>query len=281
MKLVLALLLLSIGLCGQTADRLAPDCILTFTFTATGVSGNYDNRPIISPNAGTPCTEWVLQWSAQPAVTSLTIQIRGAGDSAGTPGAFSSLAAGTTFPSGKVTYTATTGFFPWMQINLAAEGAPGTVTAVLLGSKDNAASISGGGGGGGSGCPGTITTPCVTAGWNGSAAQIFIVATNESDISISAATDIVIVAGTMAQTTYIPKFDISWDNTADASIRTGTGVNCGTGTATLAGPYKNLLALFEDYGGYAPFKSDGTGRDVCLHFSTSVTGGGQVFFDKF
>jgi hypothetical protein len=281
MKPLIPLLFVTCCAYAQTAERLAPDCVLgSITFTAVGNSVHYDNRPN-SANQGIPCTEWMLQWSAQASVTSLTIQIRGAGDANGTPAAFSAIASGTTFPSGKVSYSTATGYFPWMQVRLNAVGGAGTVNATLLGWKDNAATIASGGGGGGAGCPGTTTTPCVVAGWNGATAQILIVGTSQADVTLTAATDVVLVSGTAAQNTYIPKFDISWDNAADVSIRNGTGVTCGTGTVTVAGPYKNLLALFEDYGFAAPLKTASAAQDVCLHFSVSITGGGQVFFAKF
>jgi hypothetical protein len=282
LKLAIFVLLFGFESYAQQNSKVVPDCVLgSITFNAVGNSNNFDNRPQ-SNNVGVPCTEWVLVWSAQASVTSLTIQIRGAADSNGSPGAFSSLAAATTFPSGKLFYTASTGYSPWMQVRLNAAGAGGAVNATLLGWRDDAATI-GGGSGGGSGCPGTTTTPCVVAGWNGVTAQTFIIGTSESDITLSAGTDVKIVALSSGKTTYIPKVDMAWDNGADVTIRSGTTTTtpCDTTTVALAGPYKNLTALFEDYQLGAPLHTGSASLDVCLHFSTSVTGGGQVFYAQF
>jgi hypothetical protein len=162
-KTLILLVLLALPAFSQQT-QVAPDCTLGGVFTTTGNSATLDNRSV-SINPGTPCTLWSLTWSAQPAVTSLTINIEGAPDSAGTPGTFTSLANATTFPSGKLTYSASTAYSPWMRITVSAVGASGLINAVLNGWREDQASIAGGGGGGG-GCVGTTATPCVVDGPN-------------------------------------------------------------------------------------------------------------------
>lgn len=295
MKVLIFILLCVSEAYAQTAERVAPDCVLgSITFTAVGNSQVYDNRPN-SANQGIPCTEWVLQWSSQSGAVSVTMQIRGAGDNNGAPAAFSSIASGTTFPSGKVIYSSTTGYFPWMQVRLNAIGVTAnTVNATLLGWKDNAGSIGAGGGGGGAGCPNPCpvigpnaagsppTQPPVQTGvFDGTNVQRAFESPNQNAITLAAGTDVVIVSGMAATTTYVTKFDMSWDNAADVTIRQGTGVTCGTNTLALSGAYKNLLALFEDYSNVSALRNTIQGRDICLHFSTSVTGGGQAFWAQF
>lgn len=294
--LIFALLFGSCALWSQQNSKVVPDCVLgSITFNAVGNSNNFDNRPQ-SNNVGVPCTEWVLAWSAQASVTSVTIQIRGAADSAGTPGTFSSLASSTTFPSGKLFYTSSTGYSPWMQVRLNAAGAAGTVNATLLGWRDDAATIASSSSS--SGCPGTSGTPCIVAGpdapgaaptknpvqqgvFDGTDVQRAFISPNENAITLSAGTDVVIVAGTASTTTYVTKFDMSWDNAADVTIRQGTGTTCLTNALALSGAYKNLVALFEDYSNVSALRNTIQARDICLHFSTSVTGGGQAFFTQF
>jgi hypothetical protein len=281
-KLGLLALLISPAFAQQV--QVAPDCTLGAVFTTTGNSSTLDNRSV-SINPGTPCTLWSLTWSAQNAVTSLTINIEGAPDSAGTPGSFSSLASASTFPSGKLTYSAATAYSPWMRITVTAAGAGGLINAVLNGWREDQASISGGGGGGGSGCPGTIATPCVIAGTNG-AASIIVVATSHAVTTISAATDVRLVAGTSGKTTHLTFLGLAWDNAATITIRQGTtsSTPCDTSTATIDGPYGNatLTGLFNDYGSdFAPLTTTSTGLDICAHFSTSVTGGGGASYSQF
>lgn len=117
--------------------------------------------------------------------------------------------------------------------------------------------------------------------WNGTSWDNSFVSINQALISVSATTDVVIVAGSGSLTTRITKFDIGWDTTADISITQGTGTKCATSTVTLAGPYKNFTALFEDYTAVSALRNTVAGRDICLHFSTAVTGGGQVFYAQY
>src|SRR5271170_6757193 len=111
MKKLLLFPFISLGLFGQTQSKVSPDCTLgpgAVNFTTTGNSVAFDNRPV-SQATGIPCTNWTLEYSAQPAVTSLTIQIQAAPDNGGVPGSFSSIASSTVFPSGKLNISTSTG----------------------------------------------------------------------------------------------------------------------------------------------------------------------------
>ena len=130
--------------------KITPDAVYAnLLFSGVSNSSIFDNRP----SQGDTCALWTLDYAAEPSVTSLTIAIEGAPDNAGVPGAFSVIASGTLFPNGKVNYFSTTGYWPWIRVNVTAVGGAGTISATLAGWRDNAGSIAaeGGGGGGGGG----------------------------------------------------------------------------------------------------------------------------------
>jgi len=297
MKWVCGLLIVLPLAAQQNQTRVQPDCTLGASFTNTGNSVNYDNRSQLSVNPGTPCTLWALTWQAQSAVTSLTINIEGAPDSNGSPGTFTSLANATTFPSGKLTYSASTSFYPWMRITVSAVGSAGTINAVLNGWREDQASIAGGGGGG-SGCVGTSTTPCVVDGptAQGSAptkppVQVAIVdnagniitpaycntSTNITLSAVSGENQIIALSGSTV--IRICNISVGMSASGTVSITAGTGSNCGTSTVTLWGPYpSNTTGFAQDFAGVlvAP-----AGDAVCLNFGSTVTAGGGVSFAQF
>ena len=59
-------------------------------------------------------------------------------------------------------------------------------------------------------------------GFNGTAASQILANTAAAAISLSAGTDVVIVSGVSAKTTYILKMDVAWNNSANVTIRQGT-----------------------------------------------------------
>jgi len=283
MKILFAALLALPLLAQQT--KVAPDCTIGGSFSGTGSTPAYDNRSQTSANSGPPCTIWALTWQAQPAVTSLTINIEGAPDSAGAPGSFSSLANSTGFPNGKLTYSASGAYSPWMRITVSMVGSSGQINATLNGWREDQASISGGGGGG-SGCPGTTSTPCVIGTDGNGSAQVVVGGASQAAITLSAATDVKLVAGTSGKTTRLTRLSLLWDNAVTATIRQGTtsSTPCDTSTATIDGPYGNgnITGLALDYGSdFSPLTTSSTGLDICLHLSASATGGGGVNYSQF
>ena len=278
--------------CQQT--KVQPDCTLGAVFTTTGNSANYDNRSV-STNSGVPCTLWSLTWSAQSTVTSLTINIEGAPDSNGTPGTFASLASGSTFPSGKVTYSASTAYSPWVRITVSVAGSPGEINATLNGWREDQASI--GGGGGGSGCPGTTGTPCVVVGPTASGAaptdspvQIAgldgagniitpTYATLPVAISLTSSGLTQLIAGSSGKQIRIEHISVSFASAVNFQLEYGTGSSCGTSTTALTGVYQSVVGIALDF-------DSGTlnvpsGNSLCANLGSSVTGGGLSVYAQY
>lgn len=295
-RLIAAFVFLSYTAWAQGQTKVAPDCTLGASLSALGSSTVFDNRSV-SQQTGVPCTIWALTWSAQSAVTSLTINIEGAPDSNGTPGSFVSLASASTFPSGKLNYSASTGYSPWMRITISAIGATGLVNAVLNGWREDQASIAGGGGGG-SGCPGTTATPCVVVGptaagnpssnapvqvsyLDGSGNIIFpVFCTKAAPITLSSVSgENQIVALSGSSVIRICNIAVGMSGASTVSITAGTGTNCATSTTTLWGPYpSNTTGFTEDFFGIllAP-----AGDAVCLNFGSTITAGGGINYAQF
>ena len=117
--------------------------------------------------------------------------------------------------------------------------------------------------------------------FNGSTWDRQFACTNQAQVTISAGTDVVIVSGVASTNIRICHLDFSADATSAVTIRQGTGTTCGTNTAALAGPYQNILGLAEDFTPLAALRTTVAARDVCLHFSASVTAGGTVIYAQY
>jgi hypothetical protein len=220
---------------------------------------------------------------------------------------------------GNYGYITFLGFTPWVQLNVTVL-ASGNITVAAFGYNPGATSSASSGGCAGTvGTPCIVAGPNgagsaptknpvlaagedgtdvrvlltdasghlipVIQGYNGAATPV-IVGTSQAAVSVTTGTDVVLVSGTSGKTTYLTLLGFAWDNAATATIRQGTtsSTPCDTSTATISGPWgnANLTALFEDYGAnFAPLKTSSTGLDICLHFSTSVTGGGEVRDSQF
>jgi hypothetical protein len=119
------------------AVRVAPDCVLPFTFTAAGQTAILNNL-----NNGIQCNTWVLSYfSTSFTVVSLIVET--APDAGGTPSASWSTFSGTGNPASSIssavfTLGGITSYFPWLRVRLAT-GTAGTpppankVTGVLQG----------------------------------------------------------------------------------------------------------------------------------------------------
>jgi hypothetical protein len=302
MKRLFALLIfISPLLFGQNSTQIQPDCTVgNIFFSAVGNSSVFDNRPQ-SPNSGPPCTNWELTYTATTGSPTLSISIQEAPNNNGVPGSFTTItgATSTITPSASilVTHSAGTGYWPFIRVALTALGS-GSITATLNGWRDSAASISGGGGGGGSGCPGTISTPCVVIGPTaiGSAPTDSPVQVADVDgagnvitpsystkaiaINLSAVTGAnQIIAASGSTIVRITNISVGMTTASTVSITAGTGTNCGTSTTTLWGPYpSNTTAFAQDFAGIlvAP-----AGDAVCLNFGGTVTAGGGVSYSQY
>jgi hypothetical protein len=291
MKYLLSVLF-SISLFAQTQVVQQPLC--SFNFGPLTATGAQPVNGLDFHNQG--CMFWTFEYKST-GFSVVSIVLQGAPDMNGSPGTWVTLPG--TVSIGTNPATSITGAFTavtvsptnaaaWIRINLTTATGTGSIAGRAYGYPNTPGGMASGG------CPSPCpvigpdavgsppTQPPVEQGvFDGTNEFRTFIALQQAQLTISAGTDIVLVAGTAAKTTYIPKFDIVWDNAADLSIREGTGVTCGTGTAIIAGPYKSLTGLFEDYSNMSPLVNNTQGDDLCLHWSASVTGGGQVKFTKF
>lgn len=131
---------------------------------------------------------------------------------------------------------------------------------------------------------GGTTAPLATMQtlFNGSTWDRNFACTQEAAISVSAATDAVIISGVAATNIRICHIDFGIDSAQTITIRQGTGATCGTNTATLAGAYPAVISVFAmDYLNSAPLSTTVAARDVCLHFGAAVTAGGFVKYAQY
>jgi hypothetical protein len=292
-KLVLLLSLILPALAQQT--KILPDCTLgpnAVSFTAIGNSVAFDNRPV-SSNSGIPCTNWTLVWSAEPVVTSLTIKIEAAPDNNGTPGSFTAIASGSTFPSGKVNIATSTGYYPWLRVSVTAIGSSGAITGILNGWRDNADTIGGGGGGGGGGC----TAPCVVIGPAGTGspsggAPVQIAGTDSADniitptfcnasvpitVSSSGLTQILALSGSTS--IRICNISVAFASGVNFQLETGTGSNCAGSTTALTGVFQSILTVALDFN--SGTLNGPAGQALCINLGSGVTGGGVLNYARY
>ena len=284
-------LLLPVFCRAQSQVVTQPQCSFNFgPLTRTGSTAGIDYH-----NQG--CVFWTFEYKST-GFSALSIVLQGAPDSAGAPGTWVTLPGTVTDganPSTSITgaYAAITttpsNLAAWYRISLTSVTSTGSISGRAYGYQNPPGSSSSS-----SACPDPCpvigpdavgmapTEPPVQSGtFDGTDVQRSFISPLSNAITLSAGTDVVIAAGTASTTTYITKFDLSWDNAASVTIRQGTGTTCLTNTLALSGAYNNLVALFEDYSPASALRNTIQGRDICLHFSTSVTAGGQAIYTKF
>lgn len=262
-----------------------PDCVLNFSFTASGVSGDFKNTTV-------GCVTWTVNYQATSTgtISSLSLAFQSA-NGAVTPGSFGSYAGTTstganpaTNTTGEIsTFANGTQIISWvrMSLTLSATGST-TVNGVLYGYRTG---NSGGGGGGGSGCTGTVATPCQigvdNAGTslpalgdatgkilNGAYPTIAAVALSNSGLTS-------IIAHSASLTTTVAHYSVSFASLVSFQLEYGTGTNCGTGTTALTGVYQPLLAIAIDTPFIVP-----AGKDLCVNLGSSITGGGAIVYSQ-
>jgi len=122
----------------------------------------------------------------------------------------------------------------------------------------------------------------VLGGWSdGTNAQNVFFCNKQTVITISAGTDAVIAAGAAAKKTIVCHIDFVSSAAATFTIQEGTGVTCGTGTATVAGVYANTITFAADYGSVGSLRTATNADDLCLHSGAAVTVGGVVTYAQF
>jgi hypothetical protein len=291
---ILIVLCLALSAFAQTQTKVSPDCTLgpsAVSFTTTGNSIAYDNRPV-SSNTGIPCANWSLVWSAEAAVTSLTIKIEAAPDSNGTPGTFTSIASGSTFPSGKVDIATATGYYPWIRVSVTAVGSPGAITGILNGWRDNADTIGGGGGGGG-GCtapcvvigPDSVgsapTEPPVAAGFIDGAGNIIPpqVCSLHAFFDTSSSGNTLLVGASGSDKIYLCHFvyqDVAFGNTVQ--VKQGTGATCAGSTTNFGMVYVALAGAAEDYD-LSPLVTVASNA-ICINLANATRVTGEITYGQ-
>lgn len=140
MRKALILAALLVGMAGLVRSQpvqnvnVTPECQLYVSFSAVGVSGNFDNRT-------RGCDFWVISYSSIVFAGPLSISVQHAPNAAGgVPGVWADYA-GAAVVAGVNPNTSTvgaetqmTGYYPWIRVNLSATGAgAGTVVGTIYG----------------------------------------------------------------------------------------------------------------------------------------------------
>lgn len=90
-----------------------------------------------------------------------------------------------------------------------------------------------------------------------------------------------LVLGVVGTATKICHYHLSDDTAANVTITSGTGTNCGTGTATIDS-YTNVTQFAMDFSPLSPLKANALGDDICYTFSVSVANASiEVIYAQF
>ena len=249
----------------QQLVRVTGDCELYFNFTATGTTASYDNRV-------KGCNYWVL-YTAPSGVSAISLTVQGAQDNNGVAGTFANWTSSNvllgTHPVVSANarnvqlWTSGSDFYPWVRINLGSMTGTGRVSGVLLGYRHTFAPVQ-----------------SITSGTDGTTLVSAVACTNSTPFTLttSGATQIVAASGSAR----IRICSISWSSTATSaqSLVSGTGSNCGTGTATQAGPYQTVQSAVLDFSALTPLVLP-AGAAFCINQGTAVTTGGVVLYAQF
>lgn len=127
-----------------------------------------------------------------------------------------------------------------------------------------------------------VGNPLMTAKLDGTGALVRsdFTCTSQAAIILAAGTNVVVVAGTAMTTIRVCHISFSMDATANIILRQGSGTTCGSSTTNLTGAYQNVTGLALDFTEIAPLVA-GTGLDLCINSSGSVTLGGVVTYAQF
>jgi hypothetical protein len=246
--------------------------------SATGTSAVIDNRSKM-------CSEWVVTYN--PAgLTAISLQLETANNNAAgtSPGTFA-LSTGSVVegsnPSTAVNCQTTSncqfiihdGYAPWVRLNFTSLTGTGTLTALAFGTTASSpvTSISPSGS---TACPGTIGTPCLTAGLDSAGAVTpFQICTLSGTFDTSAAGNTLLVAASGTTQIRFCKFnliDVGTGNTMQ--LKQGTGATCAGGTSNLWMVYTSVFTVAEDFG--SPLIASASNA-VCINLAnaTRVVGG--------
>lgn len=260
---LLIAMLAPMGLQAQTQPvRWVPDCAMSFTLSSSGNSPNFNNSTI-------GCDNWALTWEAYGATPAVTVTFQSApsdstGLAAGTFATFGGTIFQGTNPSSLVNSSITAvGYASWLRVNVA--GLTGNFRATLLGCRMPCTppANSSGGGGGGSVVVSNFQACSATDNLTTATVSFSALTGNQKIVTASGSTRI-----------YICSMLLSWDNAVNFKLTTGTGTNCGTGTADLTGAFTNVVAASPA----PPQMRTPAAVDLCINTSASASGGGFITY---
>jgi len=248
-KLVLlaAILFLMLFCChsakAQNPSVLQPNCSFGFTFTAAGRSLTLFNNITPLGVASKACSSWTLVYSST-GFSALSIELDEAPDNGATPGVSpgswvvwpsAQVAAGQVLPSTTTSSAGITafGFFPWVSVNLNSVTGTGQITGWVYGWTVQGSQESNTGATQTQGVAAPGTSP------SGNPVQVALNSpTNSWSCALAGLANTLTqcqAAAAAGQRAYIT--DITVDTTTATAgtflVETGTGANCGTGTAAL------------------------------------------------
>ncbi len=259
-------------------------CVAQSICTAQFISASVTGTSAVIDNRSKMCSEWTVTYN--PAgFTGLSIQLETANNNAAgtSPGTFA-LSTGTVLeganPSTAVNCQTTNGcqfiingYAPWVRLNLTSLTGTGTLTALAFGTTapSPVTTISPGGA---TPCPGTIGTPCLTAGLDSAGAVTpFQICTLSGTFDTSASGSTLLIAASGSTQIRLCKFnaiDVGTGNTFQ--LKQGTGGTCAGGTTNLWMIYTSVLTVAEDFN--SPLIAAASNA-VCINLTnaTRVVGG--------
>lgn len=279
----LTLFLLSLSAACSIRPAFA-QCSASFNFTADGSQATIDNRT-------NGCIDFQITYNAANA-SALSLEVESAPDAGGVPGTWVSFAG--TIVTGvnpntntEQEYTLLRGYYPWVRVTLSGlMGASSRVRGTLKGS---AASLESGvtpfpqpaevEGCDASGAPPTCN-PVPTAHFDGTNVETDFVCNTATPLTLTASGNTEIVALTALKSVRICHISLSGDSTVNVKLTTGTGANCGTGTADLTGFYNQAVSIALDFQQAAALRAP-AGNAVCVNLSGASNWGGVVVYGKF
>lgn len=245
----------------QQLVRVTGDCEIYFNFTATSTSAAFDNRV-------RGCNYWVL-YTAPSGFSAINLTIQGAQDNNGAAGTFSNWSSSSfllgTHPvvSANASSVQATAYFPWVRVSLNSVTGSGRVQGVLLGYRHTFSPVQ-----------------AIESGTDGTSLISAVACTLQAAFTVSASGNNQLVAAVAGQRIRVCSISFSATAAQAVSITAGTGVNCGTGTTTIAGPYQSTQAFVLDFGALTPLLA-ATSSALCINQGSAITGGGFISYAQF
>lgn len=294
---------------GKPAAAQQPDCIVFFQFTASGQTSPTAPNAGLS-NLTTGCTTWSVSY-ANTGFSALTLAFQSAPNVNGAPGSWSTFA-GANILSGinpntntTGTFTQLTGYNPWVRMALTAATGSGQVNGSLFGWRIPSAGLtpagtttvtgtvaatqSGAWSVGQTGAPWSVNGPAASGAapsgnplWfsglgSGATGGLLYPQTNcdqSAIVNVTAANTTQLVALTASRSIRVCSWAVSISLAGTAQFVSGTGSNCGSGTANLTGALSIATGVTSNQGsGSGELFHTPAGNALCLAAVTgNVTG---------